>query len=62
MTAMQERISKLEGAFEQLPLTPQSFQNQIAGLQDQIMGLQSQIDGLQQRLNALENSMTMLFT
>ena len=51
---MQNRDSRLEGAFEQVSLT-------LQGLQNQITGLQNHIDGIQQRLTALENRMTMLF-
>ena len=68
MATIQERVSRLEGAFEQVPLTLQSLQNQIAGLQNQIVGLQNQIAGLQnqidsiqQRLTALENRMMMMW-
>lgn len=68
MATIQERVSRLEGAFEQVPLTLQSLQNQIAGLQNQIVGLQNQIvglqnqiDSIQQRLTALENRMMMMW-
>jgi predicted nucleic acid-binding Zn-ribbon protein len=61
MATIQERVSRLEGAFEQVPLTLQSLQNQIAGLQNQIAGLQNQIDSIQQRLTALENRMMMMW-
>jgi predicted nucleic acid-binding Zn-ribbon protein len=61
MATIQERVSRLEGAFEQVPLTLQSLQNQIAGLQNQIVGLQNQIDSIQQRLTVLENRMMMMW-
>ena len=55
MATIQERVSRLEGAFEQVPLTLQSLQNQIAGLQNQIAGLQNQIAGLQNQIAGLQN-------
>ena len=54
MTTMQDRVSRLEGAFEQVSLT-------LQGLQNQITGLQNQIDSIQQRLTALENRIMMMW-